>query len=178
MLQPNDDGQLLENVRMKLGSNGILPKRPRPLPDSLSWALPGFGGKSRVATSFGDLPIEALRLRDPVRTLSGKLLRVQWIDKLQLDAKFLSLHPNSNPILILKASLDHMTPSNDVLVSPAQTLRMPRHTCDTSTTSAQSIVGRGNVARKPQNGFTYYLFHCGEPASVSIEGLWFEVSPN
>ena len=178
MLFQNDDEQLLKNVAMKLGSNGVLPIRTRPSPAALAWSLPGFGGKARVATSFGNLPIEALRVRDSVRTQSGRFLEVRWIDKLHLDAKFLSLHPKSNPILIPKGSLDSATPSNDVLVSPAQMLRLPRQTCATSPTPAQSIVGRGNVATKPQNVFTYYLFHCGEPASLNIEGLWFEVSPN
>lgn len=178
MLLLHDEEKVLLNVRMKLHPKSAPPRRLRASPDTRSWTLPGFGGKSRVATAFGDLPIEAMRLRDPVRTRSGRFLEVRWIDTLQLDAKFLSLHPKSNPILIPKASLERETPNNDILVSPAQSFRMPRNSSDKSTTSAQSIVGRGNVARKPQNGFTYYLFHCGEPTSVNIEGLWFEVTPN
>ena len=177
MLQPFDDEQLLENIRLKLGPDVVAPRPQRPAPDTRSWTLPGFGGKARVATSFGNLPIEALRLRDPVRTQSGKYLKVQWIDKIQLDAKFLSLHPKTNPIVIPRASLDRQLPISDVLVSPVQTLKLPRHTSGTSTAYAESLVGRGYIARKPQNGFTYYLFHCGEPACVNIEGLWFDVSP-
>lgn len=177
MLHPNDDAQLLESVRLKLDVSSDLSTRPCRSRETRCWALPGFAGKSRVTTSFGNLPIEALRLRDPVKTSSGEFLEVKWIDKLQLDAKFMSLHPEANPILIPRGSFGRMSPDCDVMVSPAQQLRMPRHSSDMSATSAQSIVGRGQVARKPQNGFTYYLFHCGEPASVSIEGLWFDVTP-
>mgnify|MGYP001319170770 CR=1 FL=1 len=178
MLRPADDEQLLENVMLKLGLTDEPPKRLSPSRKANSWALPGFSGKARVTTSFGDLPIEALRLRDPVKTRSGKFLEVKWIDKLQLDAQFLALHPEANPILIPECAFGRMTPSSDVLISPAQTLRLPRQASDMKPKPAQSLVWRSNVARKPQRGFTYYLFHCGEPASVCIEGLWFDVVPD
>ncbi|MEO9603539.1 MAG: Hint domain-containing protein [Roseobacter sp.] len=177
MLRPDDDEQLLENVMSKLGSTDEPPKRLNPERKTKPWCLPGFSGNARVTTSFGDLPIEALRLRDPVKTRSGRFLKVQWIDKVQLDEQFLSLHPEANPILIPDSSLGSMTPCNDVLVSPGQVLRMPRQTSDMKAMPAQSLVWRRNVERKPQRGFTYYLFHCGEPASISVEGLWFEVVP-
>lgn len=178
MLRPVDDEQLLENVMLKLGLTDEPPKRLHPSRKIRSWDLPGFSGKARVTTSFGELPIEALRLRDPVKTSSGKFLEVKWIDQVRLDAQFLSLHPEANPISIPEGSLGHMTPSSDVLISPAQPLKLPRQASDMKAKPAQSLVWRNNVARKPQSGFTYYLFHCGEPASVSIEGLWFEIVPD
>ncbi|AXI48417.1 hypothetical protein C1J03_21940 [Sulfitobacter sp. SK012] len=175
MLQTIDDDQLLENVMMKLDSSEVATKRPRPQRDALSWTLPGFVAGARVATSFGNLPIEALRLRDPVRTISGDYLPVKWIDKIQLDTKFLSLHPEANPIFIPQGSLAPMAPNSDILVSPVQNLKLPKHTSGTPAISAQSIVGRGNIARKSQQNLTYYLFHCGEDTSISIDGLWFEI---
>lgn len=178
MLRPAEDEQLLENVMVKLGLTDVPPTRLSPSRKTKSWALPGFSGKARITTSFGDLPIEALRLRDSVKTRSGKFLEVKWIDKLQLDAQFLDLHPEANPILIPEGALGPMTPSNDVLVSPAQAFRLPRQASDMKARPAQSLVWRSNVTRKPQHGFTYYLFHCGEPTSVSIEGLWFETAPD
>ena len=177
MLRPVDDEQLLENVMSNLGSTDEPPKRLNPARETKPWTLPGFSGNARVTTSFGDLPIEALRLRDPVKTRSGKFLEVQWIDKVQLDEQFLSLHPEANPILIPHSAFGRMTPSNDVLVSPAQVLQLPRQASDMKATPAHSLVWRRNVERKPRRGFTYYLFHCGEPATVSVEGLWFEVVP-
>ena len=42
-------------------------------PDNIEWNKSGFTGRVRVGTAFGDLPIEALRLRDEIRTSSGRL---------------------------------------------------------------------------------------------------------
>ena len=64
------------------------------------WTLPGFGGKSRVLTSFGHLPIEALRRNDPLKTSSGSYTKVTWIDSIGLDAEFLSSHSQAQPIYI------------------------------------------------------------------------------
>jgi hypothetical protein len=167
-----------EDIMLKLGSSRPVSIFPRPAPKPKIWDLPGFSGKSRVATSFGHLPIEGLRLRDPLRTISGKYLKVQWIDKIHLDPDFLSRHPEALPVKISKASLGQMTPNRDVLVSPEQVLRLPRHIGQMRDRTAHSIVGHGRVLYRPSGDFTYYLFHCGEPTSVSIDGLWFEISPN
>ena len=181
MPRPIDDEQLLRNVAaLALGTGE--PPAPAPAPrtaksESMSWALPGFCGKSRVQTTFGHLPIEALRRRDPLKTGSGEYREVAWIDKIQLDSAFLARHPAANPIFIPKSALGHGVPNCDILVSPAQITHIPGQFGAQAVKSAQALTGLSRIARQSQAGFTYYLFHCGEPTTVSINGVWFDVSP-
>ncbi len=174
-LEENDLSMLSSVMRQAETAPAVRPAGTAP--ETLAWYKPGFGAKCRVMTSFGALPIEALRRRDPVKTSSGRFMEVQWVDQIRLDAKFMSLHPKANPVAIPKGALNGMTPETDILVSPGQALRMPGRTGSDTVSKAGGLIGRNGIAAKPQSGFTYYLFHCGEPVMVSIDGLWWEVSP-
>ena len=90
------------------------------LPDPVEWNLPGFAIGVRVGTMFGDLPIEALRVRDEVRTACGKIVRVQWIDKIHLDEEFLSKQPSAQPVRIPANAFGQGRPMQDMVVSPQQ----------------------------------------------------------
>ena len=62
--------------------------------------LSGFAGQARVATDFGDVPIEALRVGDYVRTFSGKMVCVRKIDQVNLDDDGMRTCPSVQPIRI------------------------------------------------------------------------------
>ena len=51
----------------------------------------------RVTTSFGDLPVQALRRRDPLRLQAGTLATVEWVDCINLDEEFLAGNPDAPP---------------------------------------------------------------------------------
>lgn len=141
------------------------------------WTLPGFTRKTRIRTSFGDLPIEALRLRDEVRTDTGRMLRVKWIDKVELDEGFLRRNPVAQPILIRENALDHGKPLRDMLISPWQELSYGLSNFQSRFAEAGEIKGRPNLFRKPSLAITYFLFHCGEPAVLFAEGVPVRVAP-
>ncbi len=141
------------------------------------WMLPGFAAKTRITTAFGDLPIEALRLRDEVRTTSGRMLRVAWIDKIKLDQSFLEHHPEALPVMIRANALEHGKPVRDLLVSPNQVLSMGLANFQIKFVPAEDIRGRTGVFRKPEFLMTYYMFHCGEPTTVLAEGVAVQVNP-
>ena len=42
---------------------------------------------------------------------------------------------------------------------------------------ARDLLGRPGILRQPQTMLTYYLFHCGQPARVSVEGLSLHTAP-
>lgn len=79
-------------------------REARPL-QAVDWSLAGIVGKARISTSFGDLPIEALRPRGNVRTYSGAAVHVQAVDKIHLDQDFMRSFPGALPIRIPANSL-------------------------------------------------------------------------
>lgn len=171
----NNDAAVLSAVTQKLQLTGKPAKLRREKPDDIPWTLPGFFGKSRVLTSFGQLPVEALRVRDPLKTPSGKYVRVTWIDQIRLDVQFLEQHPQAHPVFVKKNALGVSQPERSILISPAQKLKEPGRVGDDAMKPASALVGRTNVMRLPHSGFIYYLFHCDAPAVVSVEGVWFEL---
>jgi hypothetical protein len=146
-------------------------------PRAIAWTLPGFGGNARVTTSFGDLPIHALRRRDPLRTVAGTLKSVHWYDRLRLDQGFLRANPDAQPILILANALGHGLPKADILVSPHQKISVTPPGFQLEFRLARDLTGRPGVMRKPEETMTYSLFHCEVPALVLVEGVAVSVAP-
>lgn len=140
----------------------------------VEWNLPGFMGSARVSTSFGDLPIEALRIRDEIRTASGVFARVQWIDKLHLDADFMRKHPSAQPIMIPADRFGIGRPMKDITVSPCQLVCSDVHVAS-HFQSAANLCLMSRAYRLQTAGLTYYRFHCGGPATVRVEGVWVRV---
>ena len=154
------------------------PPTPPPIADTgqggVDWNLPGFGGRVRVATAFGDLPVEALRLRDEVRTSTGKIVRVQWIDKLHLDEDFLAKHPSAQAIRIPANAFGVGKPAQEMVVSPRQEVCADAHVA-TNFRSARDLCAQSKAFRVTVPGLTYYRFHCGDPVMVKVEGVWVRV---
>ena len=143
----------------------------------VTWTLPGFGPMTRISTSFGEVPAQALRVRDQIRTDQGTLKSVVWLDRLRLDSGFLSRMPDAHAVLIRAGALGNGLPKADVIVSPEQSLGLGRHAHDLKFVKAKELLGRPGVVRKPEEILTYTLFHCGESICVRTEGLWARVDP-
>lgn len=141
------------------------------------WTIPGFGWNTRVTTSFGDLPVQALRVRDPVRTSRGNFVQVQWVDEIKLDEGFLDGFPDAHPVTITAGSLGKGLPKSDMTVSPHQRVAVGDNGFHSEFRMARDLLGRPGVLRNPQFPLRYYLFHCGEPTQVMIEGVWVTVAP-
>ena len=155
----------------------LAPEKTRKTESGVRWTLPGFEGKCRVSTSFGDLPIEALRVRDKVKCLSGGYAEVKWIDAIRLDVDFMIRHNEAHPIMIRARALGGNFPTNNMLVSPAQTIVIPDASGESRSVLAAELEGHPNIMRIHKNETTYYRFHVGTPEQVCIEGSWFFVSP-
>lgn len=141
-----------------------------------SWDLPGFGAKSRVLTSFGHVPFEALRRRDPVKTKTGRFIEVQKVDVIRFDRRFLLTHPEAQPIFIPQNALGGTVPTQPMLVSGGQRVHLPTRFDQPDGQKVSDLIDRGNIARKPHGYFSYYTVSCGEPCSINVNGLWFEIS--
>jgi hypothetical protein len=178
MNQPISDEQILQNVGAQAHSTSCIPTPEGRSEKPSHWTLPGFSGKSKVLTSFGQLPIEALRRNDPLKTSSGTFLKVSWVDRIHLDHDFLSSHPHAQPILFPAGSLGHLKPLANTLVSPAQKILTSTPVGNSSFKPASALVGRGRISKKPQAAFTYFLFGCESACSVCIDGIWCSVLPH
>ncbi|MDP5086386.1 MAG: Hint domain-containing protein [Yoonia sp.] len=174
-LEDLDLGQLRE--RLVLLRSAIVEDEELSAEREAIWTLPGFGAGARVATGFGQVPVEALRLRDPVKTRDGLFLQVKHIDTIRLDRRFLLTHPDAQPVEIPKNSLAANAPNRDVLLSGGQKIRLPGRLDQTVGKPAKDCAGVGKVQRKHQGYFTYYVFHCGEPCVASVDGLWVDIDP-
>ena len=148
--------------------------QPRPR-RSVEWTIGGFCDNARVKTSFGDLPIQALRRRDPLRTVEGPLARVDRVDQIQLDEAFLAANPDAQPIRIQAGALGPNRPKNDILLSPHQAVGVGQH--GTEFRRARDLLGRPGVVRQPSLGLSYYVFLCETPATVEVEGLSVRLAP-
>lgn len=141
------------------------------------WRLPGFGWNARVTTSFGDMPVQGLRLRDPLRSPTGDLHPVAWTDEVHLDEEFLHFHPDAQPILIRADALGPGRPKADLLVSPHQTVNISPTPFGQTLRLARDLTDRPGVMRAPQTCLTYYLFHCGQPTTAIVEGIAIQIRP-
>ncbi len=77
---------------------------------------------TRIATPGGEIPVEALRIGDIVRTHAGQDRPVKWIGRRAYAAGFAALHQNVLPIRICRNALADGVPGRDLLVSPEHAL--------------------------------------------------------
>jgi hypothetical protein len=140
------------------------------------WYLPGFVGKARVGTTFGELPIEALRPRDDLNTYAGDVVKVVAVDKVHLDEDFIRHHPRALPIRIPANAFGPGRPLNDMFVSPGQEICPDVHVAS-EFYKARNLPGNFTLDLSQSMGLTYYRFHCGQPAIVRVEGTWIRVQP-
>jgi hypothetical protein len=140
----------------------------------LAWYLPGFMGKSKVSTVFGELPLEALRVRDDLRTYTGASARVQLVDRIHLDEEFLRKQPNALPFRIPANAFGPGRPSQDMLVSPGQEISPDVHVAS-NFVKTSDLRARFNPDLGQSAGFTYIRFHCETPAIVRVDGVWVRV---
>lgn len=142
------------------------------------WTLPGFGPLTRITTSLGEVPAQALRERDMVRTRSGDFRPIEWLDRIVLDEEFLSFHPDALPVHIKPNALGRGVPSQDVYLAPRQPIApQANRLSGVQTETAMDLIGRPGVFRKAEAMYTYTLFHLGAPAVVQTSKMFVDVNP-
>lgn len=170
----------VENALAKDPAQTRTPKRDGAggIPDDrqVRWNLPGFGPMTRISTSFGEVHAQALRERDMIRTQSGQLKEIKFVDRVKLDSGFMKHVTESHAVLIRAGALGDGLPRADVVISPSQRVGVGRHG-DIRFLKASELLGRPGILRKPEEIMTYTMFHCGEPVVARCEGLWMHIAP-
>ncbi|MFT7146096.1 MAG: hypothetical protein ACJASZ_000970, partial [Yoonia sp.] len=165
------DSSLLQKIAAQCGSTAAKSKEP-PVVTKRSWSLPGFGAGARVATAFGNVPVEVLRRGDPIKTQDGRFLKVEHVDAVRFDRRYLLTHPEAQPIAIRKNGLAPAIPSQTILMSGCQKISPIGRFNQPTVKVAADYIELGRAERKPHGYFTYYVFHCGEQCAVNINGIW------
>lgn len=131
--------------------------------------LTGLEARTRLSTSFGDVPAQLLRRNDPVRTLDGKFVRVVNVNAIRLDRDFLNYHRDATPVRILKDAFGPGRPAKDIVVAPDQPVGLGNGGADKRFRLARDLVGVPKVQRMFADGATYYQIKLEEPATVLCE---------
>ncbi len=87
-------------------------------PNGTSQVMPCFVRGTRIQTSGGEVPVEALRAGDMVRTLSGVNRPIKWIGHRQVNVGLSRERHLTAPIRIRHGSFADGMPHRDLLVSP------------------------------------------------------------
>ncbi|MBV9784325.1 MAG: Hint domain-containing protein [Acidisphaera sp.] len=80
--------------------------------------VPCFAAGTRIGTPDGEVPVEALRVGQKVRTASGAAARIRWIGDRRIDCR---RHPHPEqvrPIRVLAGAFGRLRPHADLLLSP------------------------------------------------------------
>lgn len=170
---------ILESVsrQVKEHDGPVKPMRRVPGVEARTWTLPGFGPLSRITTSLGETPAQALRKGDLVRTKSGQFKPIVWLDRILLDEEFISLHPDALPVVVRKDALGRGVPSADVHLAPEQPLDAAAHRLETRHDTARALLGRPGVLRKAEAMYTYTLFHLGAPEVIRASKMYVRIDP-
>ena len=136
------------------------------------WPLPGLAPMTRVRTSSGDVHAIALRKGDKVQVRSGEYLPIVWLNRVLLDEQFLSIKPDSNPILMRAGSVGLSSPSTDIMVSPRQIVCPTPRTQIDKPVEASELTSRPLVMQLQETGLSYTMFHVGAPADVLCENVY------
>lgn len=170
----NESWHVNTNRPLPPGRGAVIPDPPRPparVATPVIWTLPGLVGTARIETSFGALPVQALRKHDPLRTVQGTFVRVARVETAHLDEDFLTANPDAQPIRIPASAFGPNCPKADLLVSPGQKINVSPGQFRQEFRLARDLLGRPGVMRSPQVMVSYYSFQCTAPAAVLAEGL-------
>lgn len=183
MLDNNTDvSALLERV-ISQAPTPVQSSRPQPsalgvgnanllLDDDQQWWLPGICGRTRVTTNFGQVPAQLLRVGDRVLVRSGRYLAIKKISVTKLDCQFIEQRPDARPVLIPRGCLDQNLPSQDVLLSPAQTVTFFATHTASKVIRAKDLARSSQAVDKTLGMIAYYEVHLTAEDDVCCEGVW------
>ncbi|MEM6579155.1 MAG: Hint domain-containing protein [Pseudomonadota bacterium] len=137
------------------------------------WQLPGLAGHTRLSTDFGEVPVHLIRMRDKVRCVDGRYLRVLRIQEFKLDQEFVDLHPQAKPVVIRKNALGQQLPLTEIELSPAQRLILPSDWAKRKPVRADTLSPTRSSCDLSSGIVSYYSFDVGEATLLQGEGVWF-----
>jgi hypothetical protein len=128
--------------------------------------MPCFAAGARVATERGDVAVEALRVGDRVRTVSGALRPIAWIGQREVDCRH---HPRPEhvwPVRVLAHAFGPGLPARDLLLSPDHSLYI-----DGVLIPVQHLVNGTVIVQEPRERIHYFHVELPRHDVLLAEGL-------
>lgn len=128
-------------------------------------ASPCFTTGTRILTSHGEIPVEALRIGDVVIRHDGTGAPITWIGRRRLN---LINHPAPHtvqPVLIRAGALQDWMPSRDLLLSPDHALLLDGHLIP-----AKTLIDGYAIMQVSRRFVTYFHIELAVHAALLAEG--------
>lgn len=138
--------------------------------------ITGLEAKTRVTTTFGDVPAHLVRVNDTVRTADGTYRKVTKVDVIQFDREFLDAYPDALPILIGADAIRPGVPRQDIVVAPGTQITSGFGTVIDGPLKARDLLHRPRVRRLRCDHVAYYRFDVGAETSIMTEKTWLAVN--
>lgn len=161
---PNGESMVLQ---------GVSPAQVSTAPQLYSIGIPCFVAGTRIETSTGLQPVEALRAGDLVRVLDGPPEPVLWVGSRVIGPVEMAIHPQFRPFEIRAGALGNAQP---VRISGQHCVWVPegeggalarvRHLANTGWAGIREMRGK--------RGVKYYHILLARHGLVRAEGLWAE----
>ena len=110
-----------------------------------------FAAGTRITGEFGRVPVEALRVGERVRTLSGRLAPVRWLGHRRTD---LRRHPRPHdvmPVRVRAGAFGPATPTRDLVLSPDHAVF-----ADGYLVPIRHLVNGRSIVQEPRETITYW----------------------
>lgn len=146
------------------------PTVPAPVPAE-GPRIAGLAAWTRVASSFGEIPVGLLRPHDMVRTADGTFAEIRAIRRIPLDADFLLYHPDLRPVRVPAGALSRMRPAAEAVFAPDQPIVLIGREGATRTVRARALIGQKGADWAHVDDVVFYQIDCGRPVELLSEGL-------
>jgi len=139
-----------------------------------------FAAGTRIATTRGEVPVEALEVGDRVITRDNGIQRIVWIGRQRFGTGRLAAQPALAPVRIRAGALGDNLPERDLVVSPQHRMLLasPRahllYGEPEVLAAASALVGRPGVDRLAPPGIEYVHIMFERHELVLANGAWSE----
>jgi hypothetical protein len=129
---------------------------------------------SRVATPFGEVAIETLRIGDPVLTAANMVRPVRWIGRRSYGAEQLEQNRQLQPVCIRAGALGSggrgPIPAGDLRISPEHALALQDEDGSPALVPAHLLVNGVTIVREPARAVEYLHLELKEHDIIMAEG--------
>ncbi|MCX7382434.1 MAG: Hint domain-containing protein [Alphaproteobacteria bacterium] len=155
----------LHLLNVQPGTTFTLAPDGNAIPGTNITAIACFAAGTRIATADGEMPVEALRVGDRVRSAFGGEVPIAWIGRRTLRAAALRNPSAIYPVRIAASAITPGVPTRDLLVSPDHALYL-----DGVLVPAGLLVNGGSIVRVAVEEVTYFHIELPQHDVILAEG--------
>jgi hypothetical protein len=124
-----------------------------------------FCAGTRIATPLGEIPVERLRIGDPVCLADGGVRPIKWIGRRRYGVSTVLSNPQLRPVRIRAGAIAPGIPRRDLRVSPLHAVAVDGELC-----VAGGLVNDISIRRDPIGDVGYFHIELDVHALILAEG--------